>query len=124
MAEQSGIERIAAERQRQIDQEAWTPEHDEQHKHGELAMAAALYATPSALFSRIDRQDGGVLFEDPWPWWCRHGGTQRGGPTKEWDKRAKHPRLRQLEIAGALIAAEIDRLERAALAELEAPDGR
>jgi hypothetical protein len=29
------------------------------------------------------------------------------------DKRAKHSRLRQLAIAGALIAAEIDRLSRA-----------
>jgi hypothetical protein len=27
-----------------------------------------------------------------------------------WDKREKHSRIRRLEIAGALIAAEIDRL--------------
>ena len=112
MTKQTGIERIAAERQRQIDQEGWTPEHDEQHKHGELAMAAALYASPSPVFARIDRQDGGVLFEDPWPWWYTNSCAQRGGPTKAWDKRATHPRLRQLEIAGALIAAEIDRLQR------------
>lgn len=111
MAE-TGIERIAAERTRQVAVEGWTPEHDDEHRHGELAMAAALYATPAPVFARIDKQDGGVLFEDPWPWWCSHDDTQRGGPTKAWDKRATHPRLRQLEIAGALIAAEIDRLMR------------
>ncbi|MCM0757438.1 hypothetical protein M7775_02505, partial [Sporomusa sphaeroides DSM 2875] len=43
----SGIELIAAERQRQISQEGWTPEHDDQHANGELALAAACYAIPS-----------------------------------------------------------------------------
>ena len=88
MAEQSGIERIAAERQRQIEQEGWTAEHDDGHVNGELAMAAALYATPSALFSRIDRQDGGVLFEDPAvvvpPWWHTKGRAhKRVGQARE-----------------------------------------
>jgi hypothetical protein len=35
---------------------------------------------------------------DAWPW------------SRNWDKRDKHSRTRRLEIAGALIAAEIDRL--------------
>ena len=36
----SGIERIAKERQRQIEQEGWTPEHDDHHAEGEMAAAA------------------------------------------------------------------------------------
>lgn len=47
----------------------------------------------------------GLVYFNPWPW-----------PT-EWDKRGKHSRHRQLEIAGALIAAEIDRLRRAGAGE-------
>ena len=74
----NGIERIAKERQRQVSVEGWTPQHDDEHKDGEMAIAAARYAAP---------------------YW-------------EWDKRGKHERIRQLEIAGALLAAEIDRLLR------------
>lgn len=43
---------------------------------------------------------GKLKWVDPWPW------------DVAWDKRYKHDRLKQLAIAGALIAAEIDRLER------------
>jgi hypothetical protein len=40
------IELIAAERKRQIEEEGWTAEHDEQWKKGELAKAAMCYAMP------------------------------------------------------------------------------
>lgn len=43
----NGAELIAAERRRQIEQEGWTPEHDDQHSGGELATAGAVYATPA-----------------------------------------------------------------------------
>jgi hypothetical protein len=33
----TGIERIAAERKRQVEVEGWMPEHDKQHKNSELA---------------------------------------------------------------------------------------
>ena len=38
------IEEIAAERQRQMDAEGWTLEHDDAHSKGELAQAAGVYA--------------------------------------------------------------------------------
>ena len=41
-----GIRLIAAERQRQVDVEGWTPAHDDEHDEGELAIAAACYAAP------------------------------------------------------------------------------
>jgi len=85
-----GIELIYAERERQINAEGWTFEHDDQHDDGELAMAAACYAAwPQDTLYGL------------WPF------------DAEWDKRKKHDRIRQLTIAGALIAAELDRLLRA-----------
>lgn len=81
-----GIELIASERQRQMEQEGWTAEHDDRHNDGALAHAAAVYAS--------DRVD----VEDVWPW--------PDEPPKVKDE------LSNLMRAGALIAAEIDRLYR------------
>lgn len=92
----SGAELIAAERQRQIEVEGWTPEHDDLNDNGEMAVAAACYAANTLPVNvTVDGLDA-------FPWsWCD-------------DKRGKHSRLRELVIAGALIAAEIDRLQRSA----------
>jgi len=100
----TGVEMIAAERRRQAEVEGWTAAHDDTHARGEMALAAAVYATPVPLFEKRERR-GVVEFADAWPWHPR------------WDKREKHERLKQLAIAGALIAAEIDRLQRRAQEE-------
>ncbi len=113
----TGAELIAKERLRQIQQEGWTSEHDDAHEGGELAMAAVCYAAPEQVFKKSQRQGGSIYFLDCWPdWWA-----------SEWDKReydedADRPldnqelpienRIRNLVKAGALIAAEIDRLQR------------
>lgn len=105
-----GVTLIAEERRRQVEQEGFTAGNDANYTEGDLALVAALYATPIPLY-RVsiddDRQNQatshrGVTIEldDPWP-------VEWGA---QWDKRTKHPRVRQLIIAGALIAAEIDRL--------------
>ena len=112
----NGIELITEERQRQINNEGWTAEHDEQHTEGELALVAALYATPEPLY--VKRKNGGnISFIDPWPWHdeveCTRYGDGLTYKVPAWDKRKKHNKLRRLVIAGALIAAEIDRLEKA-----------
>jgi len=115
-ADMTGIELIATERMRQVKQEGWTPEHDDEHDDESLALAAICYAAPIPIFRR---KGGETYFEflDPWPdsW------------DVEWDKRPfdsyngepREPtpaeRIRMLVKAGALIAAEIDRLQRAAL---------
>jgi hypothetical protein len=112
MTGQTGIDRIAAERRRQIDGKGWTPEHDDEHTGDELSLAAACYAAPEPLYAKFDDGDS-FTFSDPWPWDC------------EWDKRPRDRRgqlfmpslprrIRMLEKAGALIAAEIDRLLRQA----------
>ena len=50
MAEtETGAKLIAAERQRQIEQEGWTPEHDAEHAGEGLALAACSYAVPPQM---------------------------------------------------------------------------
>lgn len=82
---------VLAERQRQISAEGWTPEHDDVHNNGELADAAACYASPS-IFTLI-----GLRL---WPW------------RTAWWKPSDH--RRNCVKAGALVIAEIERLDRAA----------
>lgn len=99
-----GLADIADERQRQISVEGWTPEHDNSHDKGEMAMAAACYAAPEPVFTKHISAQGQYsneeYFYDAWPW------------SEQWDKRGKHDRRRRLVIAGALIVAELDRLDR------------
>jgi hypothetical protein len=98
---------VLAERERQKTQEGWTPEHDDGHTKGELAKAAACYAygnTQLRSSARLSSQSLPVtLVSTLWPW-----GRQWWKPT---DRR------RDLVKAGALILAEIERLDRAALKE-------
>jgi len=86
---------IAAERHRQVAEEGWTPKHGDLHRGGEMAMAAASYALP-------DQHRGCCDPDAPlhWPW------------DAEWWKPSPDDRIRELVKAGALIAAEIDRLQR------------
>lgn len=91
----TGTELIAAERQRQIDAEGWTPEHDRDHVGDHLARAAVCYATPADMRS----YRSGFTVPGFWPWEARF-----------W-KPTPDDRVRELVKAGALIAAEIDRLQ-------------
>jgi hypothetical protein len=91
--ETEGTQIIALERRRQITEEKWTAEHDDQHRHGELALAAGAYVT-QALY--------GVYQAEPphtWPW------------AKEWWKPSPNA-IRNITKAGALVVAELDRLLR------------
>jgi len=112
----SAIEEIAAERQRQVEAEGWTPEHDDTHCDGSLALAAALYATPRPLFD-VQKGANGIQWRDPWPWhtehiYSRYGDGDPAYYLPDGDKRKKHDRRRQLVISAALIVAEIERLDR------------
>lgn len=90
----TAIELIAEERQRQIDAEGWTPEHDDEHCCGELADAAWCYLHYFMSFPFVGDAPTN------WPW------------DLSWWKPSDDP-VRNLVKAGALIAAEIDRLQRA-----------
>lgn len=95
--EPTGAELIAIERQRQIDVEGWTPEHDDEHNDGELGYAARSYLEVASGYYD-DTSEVSVPFL--WPW------------NVSWWKPADN-RVGNYVKAGALIAAEIDRLNRA-----------
>ena len=92
---------VLAERQRQIDGEGWTPEHDDGLPFGELASAAACYAMQTAICGIETRNLVATVehtIRDLWPWAMR------------WWKPTSH--RRGLVKAAALIIAEIERLDR------------
>lgn len=96
---QSGADLIAAERQRQIDVEGRTPEHDARHDEGDLLHAAVCYVEAGHRVT----QGWGLHPRPPiglwvWPW-----------DHIDWKPDPDDP-IRNLVKAGALIAAEIDRL--------------
>ncbi|HCT2271382.1 TPA: hypothetical protein ACGARS_005013 [Klebsiella pneumoniae] len=101
---------LLAERQRQVTAEGWSSKHDDQYKNTELAFAASCYAFHAAAAS-WDLEDDGIPYDShpvpkQWPWdpsWWK--------PT---DAR------RDLVKAGALILAEIERIDRAAGIKWEA----
>jgi hypothetical protein len=96
-----GVLRIQAERERQQLIEGWTPEHDADHTGGELARAGACYAEAARVVAHTPEPAVlEYLRSNPpagWPW------------HPSWWKPDSSP-VRNLEKAGALIAAEIDRL--------------
>lgn len=102
----AGVELIAAERQRQIESEGWTAEHDDKHDDCELLSAAMNYERIAEFIARYGRTDGERYFHGhpplQWPW------------EKSWWKPDYENAIPNLVKAGALIAAEIDRLQRSA----------
>lgn len=103
--EDPAVALIANERRRQILAEGHTPENDDALADGQLAQAAALYAAPCPLVN--------VQHVEPWP-----AGIEDKRPGVEGDAipGALLPpavRIKLLAKAGALIAAEITRLQRA-----------
>lgn len=101
------LDAIAAERLRQIEAEGWSPGHDDQHRTGGLALAAACYAYAATLPPHSRRRVSGIyshrndeFLREFWPW--------DGAWWKPTDPR------RDLVKAGALILAEIERIDRAA----------
>lgn len=111
----NGIELITAERQRQISSERWNDDHDDEHEDGALAMAAVCYAACEPVYIQILLSGGGVYFKDPWPWDCDFDKRPMAEDGERVYDLAADVRIRQLVKAGALIAAEIDRLQRASM---------
>ncbi|WP_253191753.1 hypothetical protein [Burkholderia cenocepacia] len=83
---------VLAERRRQVEQEDWTPAHDDQYRDHELSCAAGCYAMYTLAYPAGDPPPA-------WPW------------AADWWKPTTH--RRNLVKAGALIQAAIERLDRA-----------
>lgn len=105
----NGVQLIAQERERQVQEEGYTEQHDDQeHSAGDLAAAATCYVNfarlqaeghPAASLPVVVRGQGCWTPPEIWPW--------------SWDHwKPKADPLRNLVRAGALIAAEIDRIQR------------
>lgn len=125
----SGVELIAEERQRQIEKEGWSGAHDNSHDLMQLTGAAGCYlanAINKFYSEDIKKHEKKARFQyhyepelnflvnsgDRGDRTLDKGGWKDGWPWEEkWDKRKKHDKLKSLVIAGALIAAEIDRLQ-------------
>lgn len=89
---------VQAERRRQITAEGWTPEHDDEHSHGQMARAAACYALAGS--SAPNDGTAALLVSLAWPW------------DEQWWKPSTA--RRDMVKACALGLAEIERLDRAA----------
>lgn len=120
-APSSGADLIVAERARQLAR--WSPDHDDNHD-GDLAQAAVVYASPIALYVRGQERTPGrkgdaitQTFYGLWPYGWEFKGTEKmdGSGLSRYDLPDvdRDERIRELAKAGALIAAEIDRLQRA-----------
>lgn len=117
MHEPTGVDLIAAERLRQIEVERFSAEHDDRHDEHELAWAAACYAAPGRIYSLAESfGNENILFLDPWPVEWDEDGDKRPRDLQDRLLAAQDiepaERIRCLVKAGALIAAEIDRLQR------------
>ncbi len=85
----TGIELIAQERQERLEKHGWTDKHDSTHENEEL-VRAAIYALDPCMDNLKQLDIGWAHFV-----------------SKIDDKKN---RIDQLKVAGALIAAEIDRI--------------
>jgi hypothetical protein len=121
----TGAARILLERQRQIRKEGWDAEHDDAHVNHELAQAAICYIRQAIMEGlcvwRTHEVEGTLangrvtILPSGWPmtwspvWWKPEPKGTSGSPLIELKDA-----VRMLEKAGALVAAEIDRLLRSA----------
>lgn len=98
---ENALRDIALERKRQIEK-GYGQEHDDEHVNDQIAAYAALYAMPEAArdWDATSTGYGDTLGEaiTPFRWYMPSFGDRRD----------------QLVKAGALIVAEIERLDRAA----------
>jgi hypothetical protein len=100
---------VLAERQRQINAEGWTPEHDDEHSNASMAVAAAAYALADAApYTGLGADAQRLWGLTGWAW--------------KWFKRKGH--RSNLVRSGALMLAEIERLDRAALATSTPTDSK
>lgn len=99
------LREIGAERRRQLMVKGFSQKHDNEHDDGAIALAAAIYASPIALYRRGALPLPGTrrlnfAYSEAGPW--------GGGRVRRGDRRG------DLVKAAALLVAEIERLDRAA----------
>lgn len=101
MTAADGVELIAAERDAQVTREGYLRRHDDSHDKGEMATAALCYLRVVLTHVDPDSPNAAAPINSTadWPW--------PDGYKPDWGDP-----IPNLVKAGALIAAEIDRLQR------------
>lgn len=95
----NGLQLIEAERRRQVEDEGFSAEHDAKLRRGNLALAAVAYAAKAVKDIDYHNRSGGLEAAIRlWPW-----------QPSDYRPTPNDP-IRELVKAGALIAAEIDKL--------------
>lgn len=94
----TGIDLIAIERKRQIEELGYDYENDALYADEQLAKAGAVYALPENYRNPepMDDPEYDTLLNAIWPW------------DKSYYKPSPENRVKELSKAGALIAAQID----------------
>lgn len=100
----TGIELIAEERQRQIEVEGYSAQHDSQHKASEFAYAIIAYA--EAVKASLNCKENGINDEI-----YISMAKADMGKHFPWGKFKTTTDIRDLEKIGALAAALIDKLQ-------------
>lgn len=110
MEQTKALRDVIAERKRQIDKEGWTADHDDFHMDGSLAKAAACYAMSGAADDTQRRQMRDIEGDHTLAFFLRNIWPE------DWAFKWWKPKNRRRDLvrAGALILAEIERLDRAA----------
>jgi hypothetical protein len=96
-----GVELIRQERHRQVYVEGFKESHDDGHRMAEIALAGLSYVSVAASQVRLGAGCAAERLPVYWPW------------NEDWWKPSPDPVINLIK-AGALIAAEIDRLQRLA----------
>lgn len=99
MRERDGASLIFEERVRQVMDEGYGARHDDEHRVGEIIAAAECYARVAEIQVRTGAKVPPCFLPKTWPW----------------EKEAWKPSLDPVENlvkAGALLAAEVDRIHR------------
>ncbi len=99
-----GLLKIFEERLEQLKKHGYDARHDDGHRNGELARAADCILRGLSL-PALREESGWMTAPVDWPW-----------EPESWRKVLNHDTEGRLAIAGALIAAEIDRVNRAHIA--------
>jgi len=114
MKQTEALNDVVEERDRQQAKEGWTLDHDDEHADGKLALLAAVYASPVPIKCEQQARCGCRGLSE-----CNHG-WDTAWYDAAWvfadDEQGGHkPKSRREDLvrAGALILAEIERLDRA-----------
>lgn len=114
LANNSGVSIISEERNRQITQEGYDWRRDDNYHGQELALAATVYALPPSWREAYAGTNGHSNMKRVlWPWdHYTFKPVPSDNSTVFGKDQSVDDRIKELAKAGALIAAEIDRLQR------------